>query len=192
MKEGKEPDVQVNEESLTSSIDSLQSCEAGAPECQGQEREVLYSSELLKKMVKKVKVKVGTLMCVMRKFEYIDEDLNLNLTYINSLVENHSPFDAALIKDYVDFTNKCGEVPKCVEDENSPIPIEAQRVIAFLKCEKEGRLKVCMKADLRKHMNEYDLSGLPEFEGDEDEKVEKLLHVLRGADPGYDPLDLLA
>merc|ERR550519_926777 len=38
MKEDKGPDVQVNEEPLASSFDSLQSCEAGPPECQTQKR----------------------------------------------------------------------------------------------------------------------------------------------------------
>jgi len=70
-------------------------------------------------------------------------------------------------------------------------PVKFQQIMAFTMCAKKARMEVCMKADLKKHMSEFDLSDFPS-EDDEDAKVEKLLHVLWGADPGTDPLDLLA
>jgi len=213
MKEGKEPEVQVNEAPLASFFDSLRSSPAGGPQYipipvyyqssqagnpfaqfqSRQKREAFYSSEILKKMVKKVKAKVGTLMCVLKKMGSIDEDKNLNVALMKTETEKYSAgLDAALKDDLIEIVDKCYEFSKCVEDKDSPLPIELQRIMAFLKCDKKMRVGICMKADLRKHMDMFDLSGLPEYEGDDDDKVEKLLHVLWGADPGTDPLDLLA
>jgi len=210
-----EPEVQVNEAPLASFFDTLRSSSVGQPQYipipvylqssqavnpfaqfQRQKRDAhdaMYSSELLKKMVKKVKEKVGTLMCVLKKMGSIDSDKNLNIALMKSETEKYSAgLDAALKSDLIGIIDKCNEFSKCVEDGDSPLPIELQRIMAFLKCDKKMRVGICMKADLRKHMNEFDLSGLPEYDGDDDDKVEKLLHVLWGADPGTDPLDLLA
>jgi len=211
MKEGKEPDVPVNPAPLASFFDTLragsggqpqyipipvyyQSSQAGNPfvQFQRQKREAMYSGELLKKMVKKVKAKVGTLMCVLKKMGSIDENKNINIAAIKEETLKYSVgLDAALKTDLVEMVDKCNEFTKCVEDKDSPLPIELQRIMAFLKCDKKMRVNVCMKADLRKNLSEFDLSGFP-MEGDEDDQVEKLLHVLWAADPGTNPLDLLA
>merc|ERR1739842_170177 len=113
MKEGKEPDVPVNPAPLASFFDTLragsggqpqyipipvyyQSSRAGNPYLQFQRQkrdahgEAMYSGELLKKMVKKVKVKVGTLMCVLKKIGNIDENKNLDIPYIKSTHEKFS------------------------------------------------------------------------------------------------------
>jgi len=211
MEHGEEPEVQVNEAPLASFFQTLrgssgqpqyipipvyyQSSQAVNPfaQFQRQKREAMYSGELLKKMVKKVKAKVGTLMCVLKKFGSIDEDKNLNIALMKAeTLKYTSGLDAALADDFVDLIDKCNEFSKCVQDGDSPLPIELQRIMVFLKCDKMGRVRTCMKADLKNYLSEFDLSGLPEYDGDEDDKVEKLLHVLWGADPGTDPLDLLA
>jgi len=211
MKEGKEPDVPVNEAPLASFFETLRGSSVGQPQYipipvyyqssqavnpfvqfQRQKREAMYSGEILKKMVKKVKAKVGTLMCVLKKMGSVDENKNLNIAFMKSETLKYSAgLDAALKEDLIDVIDKCHDFTKCVEDKDSPLPIELQRIMAFLKCDKKKRVAICMKADLRKHMDEFDLSGFP-MEGDEDDKVEKLLHVLWAADPGTDPLDLLA
>jgi len=211
MKEGKEPEVQVNEAPLASFFDTLRSSAAGQPQYipipvyyqssqavnpfapfQRQKREAMYTSELLKKMVKKVKAKVGTLMCVLKKMGGIDENKNLKIASIKAQTEKYSAgLDPALKADLFGVIDKCSEFTKCVEDKDSPLPIELQRIMAYLKCDKKKRVAICMKADLRKYMSEFDLSAFG-MELDEDDKVEKLLHVLWGADPGTDPLDLLA
>merc|ERR1719348_394467 len=110
MKEGKEPDVPVNPAPLASFFDTLragsggqpqyipipvyyQSSQAGNPYLQFQRQkrdahgEAMYSGELLKKMVKKVKVKVGTLMCVLKKIGNIDENKNINIAVIKEWTE---------------------------------------------------------------------------------------------------------
>merc|ERR1711915_180423 len=211
MEHGEEPEVQVNEAPLASFFQTLrgssgqpqyipipvyyQSSQAVNPfaQFQRQKREAMYSGELLKKMVKKVKGKVGTLMCVLKKLKFIDGNKNMDFAYFKSEQERYAAaLHPQLKNDLVDLVDKCQEFTKCVEDKDSPIPVKLQRILAFIKCDKKGRVKACMKADLRNYLSEFDLSGLPEYDGDEDDKVEKLLHVLWGADPGTDPLDLLA
>ncbi|CAL4065034.1 unnamed protein product, partial [Meganyctiphanes norvegica] len=211
VKHGKEPEVQVNEAPLASFFDTFRSSSAGQPQYipipvyhqysqaanpfvqfHRQKREAMYSSELLKKMMKKIKVKVGTMKCVLKQMGYIDENKNLNTRIIKSETERGAAaLHPALKADLIGRVDKCFEFSKCVEDKDSPLPIELQRIMAYLKCDKKKRVAICMKADLRKYMSEFDLSAFG-MEYDEDDKIEKLLHVLWGADPGTDPLDLLA
>lgn len=40
--------------------------------------------------------------------------------------------------------------------------INVHRAIYFLACDKKNRIKMCMKQDIIKHLDEFDTSDLPE------------------------------
>ncbi|CAL4065621.1 unnamed protein product, partial [Meganyctiphanes norvegica] len=154
-------------------------------------REALYDDKIVKKMAMKVEHKVNTLLCVLRKFEYVDNATNILYDNMKRDAKMITGLDSNLKEDLLKAVDHCKAAAMCIEDSNIGMPAEIKQILSFLKCEKKTRMDACMKADLRKHIAEFDLSVFYS-EADEDAKVEKLLHVLWGADPGNDPLDLLA
>nr|XP_027211763.1 uncharacterized protein LOC113805051 [Penaeus vannamei] len=150
-----------------------------------QKREApLYSAPILKKMVQKVKAKVSNFTCVMRKMNYIDDDFNIDY---KTAIEETKKLDIAddLKEDLLEAMEKCKDLTMCLplEKSGSPMPLKLQRIVALNKCWKKARLGVCMKHDLMKYLNWFDLSEFPADEDDDEgSKAEKLLHLLWGVE----------
>ncbi|CAL4122399.1 unnamed protein product, partial [Meganyctiphanes norvegica] len=157
---------------------------------QHYKRDALYDDKIVKKMAMKVEQKVNTLLCVLRKFEYVDNATNILYDNMKRDVKMITGLDSNLKEDLLKAVDHCKAAAMCIEDSNTGMPADIKQILSFLKCEKKTRMDACMKADLRKHIAEFDLSVF-NSEADEDAKVEKLLYVLWGADPGNDPLNLL-
>jgi len=144
--------------------------------------EVMYTAPLLKKMKMKVKAKVSNFTCVMQKMNYVDEDFNLDFNYG---IEETKGLDISeeLKADLVKGVEHCKEFVKCLPMEKSPMPAKLKQIVAFVKCDKKARMGICMKHDLMKYLSEFDLSGFPQLEDEEEGEVaEKLLHLLWGVE----------
>ncbi|XP_063614645.1 uncharacterized protein LOC134787762 [Penaeus indicus] len=151
---------------------------------QRQKREALYDAPVMKKMVQKVKAKVSNFTCVLRKMNYIDDDFNIDY---KTAVEETKKMDIAddLKEDLLEATEKCKELTMCLplEKSGSPMPLKLQQIVTLTKCMKKARFGVCMKHDFMKYLNEFDLSGFPADEDDDEgSKAEKLMHILWGVE----------
>ncbi|XP_042887942.1 uncharacterized protein LOC122263543 [Penaeus japonicus] len=149
---------------------------------QRQKREAMYDAPLLKKMVQKVKAKASNFTCVMRKMNYIDDDFNID--YKKSAEETKElDISEDLKEDLLEAMHKCKKLTMCLPLERSPMPVKLQRIVAMTKCMKKARLGVCMKHDLMRYLQEFDLSAFPAMEdADEESKAEKLMLILWGVE----------
>ncbi|XP_042887943.1 uncharacterized protein LOC122263544 [Penaeus japonicus] len=149
---------------------------------QRQKREAMYDAPLLKKMVQKVKAKASNFTCVMRKMNYIDDDFNID--YKKSAEETKElDISEDLKEDLLEAMHKCKKLTMCLPLERSPMPVKLQRIVAMTKCMKKARFGVCMKHDLMRYLQEFDLSGFPADEDDDEgSKAEKLMHLLWGVE----------
>ncbi|CAL4060183.1 unnamed protein product [Meganyctiphanes norvegica] len=136
----------------------------------------------LKSMTEKVKAKVSNFTCVLRKLEVIDSNYNVNTAKLVQQTLSY-PVSHSLKHDLVKRIEHCNQMVNCMPIENteSPVPGTLQKLLAYLGCEKKLRLLACMKEDLRRNIGDYDLSGFP-FQASENERINKLLFVLWGAE----------
>ncbi|ROT69065.1 hypothetical protein C7M84_012768 [Penaeus vannamei] len=70
----------------------------------------------------------------------------------------------------------------------SPIPAQLQRIMAFVKCERRTRLAACFKHDLRRNINQFDLSVLPSGGGGgvRPDVIGQLMTILIGSESADD------
>ncbi|ROT80775.1 hypothetical protein C7M84_000484 [Penaeus vannamei] len=114
----------------------------------------------------------------------IDDDFNIDY---KTAIEETKKLDIAddLKEDLLEAMEKCKDLTMCLplEKSGSPMPLKLQRIVALNKCWKKARLGVCMKHDLMKYLNWFDLSEFPADEDDDEgSKAEKLLHLLWGVE----------
>jgi len=135
----------------------------------------LYSAELLKKMLMKVKTKVSNFTCVMQKMDYVNEDFSLNLKWQKDELDT-MPMDASLVKDLKRAIDVCNDISDCkLEHSTSPMPKEIQKIVKHMNCEKKHRFMACVKADFKNYLDLFDLSGYPDKT--EDEAAKGLVHL---------------
>ncbi|XP_068202391.1 uncharacterized protein [Palaemon carinicauda] len=128
--------------------------------------------------------------CVLHKLGLIDEYLNLRVdNYIQQI--NQKPISQELKKDLADGATYCRDLTYClpVERLKSPLPLNLQRLLLAMKCEKEARIDACFKEDIRKNIHEFDLSLFPKNDTQES-KLNKLSAIVMEAD-SVDELQVL-
>ncbi|XP_068201692.1 uncharacterized protein [Palaemon carinicauda] len=128
--------------------------------------------------------------CVLHKLGLIDEYLNLRVdNYIQQI--NQKPISQELKKDLADGATYCKDLTYClpVERLKSPLPLNLQRLLLAMKCEKEARIDACFKEDIRRNIHEFDLSLFPKDDTQES-KLNKLSAIVMEAD-SVDELQVL-
>ncbi|XP_068202393.1 uncharacterized protein [Palaemon carinicauda] len=128
--------------------------------------------------------------CVLHKLGLIDEYLNLRVdNYIQQI--NQKPISQELKKDLADGATYCRDLTYClpVERLKSPLPLNLQRLLLAMKCEKEARIDACFKEDIRRNIHEFDLSLFPKDDTQES-KLNKLSAIVMEAD-SVDELQVL-
>ncbi|XP_071516611.1 uncharacterized protein [Panulirus ornatus] len=123
---------------------------------------------------------LGNLTCVLNKLGVVNNQLEINYDGVMTNVFN-MPVDFPLKNDLISSIEHCRDLTCLpVEKQQRPEPHQLQRLMAFLKCEKEARLMACLKHDLRKSLVNLDLSGLQD-DGGRSDPLEKLLSLLVSA-----------
>ncbi|XP_068201691.1 uncharacterized protein [Palaemon carinicauda] len=128
--------------------------------------------------------------CVLHKLGHIDEYLNLRVdNYIQQI--NQKPISQELKKDLADGATYCRDLTYCLPLERlkSPLPLNLQRLLLAMKCEKETRTDACFKEDIRRNIHEFDLSLFPKDDTQES-KLNKLSAIVMEAD-SVDELQVL-
>ncbi|XP_027211774.2 uncharacterized protein [Penaeus vannamei] len=152
---------------------------------QRQKREALYDAPVLKKMVSKVKAKIGNFTCVMKKMNYVDEDFNIDYDYMKQEIQDLDLNDE-LKADLMEGIDICNDFTQCLPAGKSPMPQKLQKMLAFLKCNKKKRFTVCMKHDFKKHLDFFDTSAIQKEDEDDSEAAEKLIHIMWGLENNDD------
>ncbi|XP_068201693.1 uncharacterized protein [Palaemon carinicauda] len=128
--------------------------------------------------------------CVLHKLGFIDQYLNLD---VENFVQhfNQKPISEELKKDLADGVTYCRDLTYCLPLERlkSPLPLNLQRLLLAMKCEKETRTDACFKEDIRRNIDEFDLSLFPEDDTQES-KLNKLSAIVMEAD-SVDELQVL-
>ncbi|XP_066954430.1 uncharacterized protein [Macrobrachium rosenbergii] len=132
--------------------------------------------------VNKVMASLSNYTCTLHKLGLIDEYLNLHAANYVELY-NQLPISDGLKKDLADGINHCVQLTYCLPLERlkSPLPLNLQYLLMAMKCEKETRTDACFKDDLRKNIDEFDLSLFPEDDTDES-KLNKLSAIVIESD----------
>ncbi|XP_068202390.1 uncharacterized protein [Palaemon carinicauda] len=132
--------------------------------------------------VNKIMASLSNYTCTLHKLGLIDEYLNLHATnYVEQY--NQLPISDGLKEDLADGINHCVQLTYCLPLDRlkSPLPLNLQYLLMAMKCEKETRVDACFKEDLRKNINEFDLSLFPE-DDTEESKLNKLSAIVMEAD----------
>ncbi|XP_066954433.1 uncharacterized protein [Macrobrachium rosenbergii] len=132
--------------------------------------------------VNKITASLSNYTCTLHKLGFIDEYLNLN---VNGAIGNYNnlPIGPEFKKDLVEGIYYCRDLTYCLPLHNlrSPLPLNLQRLLMGMQCEKETRTDACFKEDLRKNIGEFDLSLFPE-DGDQETILNKLSAIITGVD----------
>ncbi|XP_064109189.1 uncharacterized protein LOC135217324 [Macrobrachium nipponense] len=120
--------------------------------------------------------------CVLHKLGFIDQYLNLRVdNYIQYF--NIKSISQELKKDLADGAAYCRDLTSCLPLERlkSPLPLNLQRLLLEMKCEKETRTDACFKEALRKNIHEFNLSLFPKNDTQES-KLDKHSAIVLEAD----------
>ncbi|XP_064109627.1 uncharacterized protein LOC135217593 [Macrobrachium nipponense] len=143
----------------------------------------------LQDSVLKVQAALSNFTCTLRKLKYIDDNLNLRTdTIFNDYYK--IPIDNNLRDDLIEGIDYCNQLVSCLplQKLKSPLPLPLIRLVRFTQCERKTRLGACFKHDLRKNINQFDLSGLQGI-GGRSNTVDHLMTILVGAE-SLDELEL--
>ncbi|XP_042890126.1 uncharacterized protein LOC122265043 [Penaeus japonicus] len=149
----------------------------------------LVDGDRIRTSLAKVEAGIGNLTCALHRLSVIDRDLNIIPQNINRLVFERVT-DRDLRQDLLDGINFCREMVQCLPEDrvSTALRYKLQRILAFMKCEKKTRLDACLKHDLRRNINRFDLSALPD-DGGRSGHLEKLMTILVGSE-SLDQLEL--
>ncbi|XP_068201689.1 uncharacterized protein [Palaemon carinicauda] len=132
--------------------------------------------------VNKIMAALSNYTCTLNKLNVIDEYMNIN---INHLTEQYTslPISDGFKQDLIDGIYYCRDLTYCLPLHNtrSPLPLNLQRLLMAMECEKETRTNACFKEDLRKNVGEFDLSLFPE-DDDQESVLNKLSAIITGVD----------
>lgn len=140
-----------------------------------------FDAATLQSNIATVKAAVSNFTCTLRKLDAIDDNLNIKTDSLIN-VYYQIPINSNLRNDLINGLQYCQELVNCLplERSKSSIPKELQRLVMFTKCEKKTRVAACFKDDLRKNINQFDLSALPNKPQTSD--LEILMTILIGAE----------
>ncbi|XP_064109518.1 uncharacterized protein LOC135217497 [Macrobrachium nipponense] len=132
--------------------------------------------------VNKIMASLSNYTCTLHKLNIIDEYLNININHLSAQYTG-LPISDGFKQDLIDGLYYCRDLTYCLPLHNlrSPLPLNLQRLLMAMECEKETRTNACFKEDLRKNVGEFDLSLFPE-EDDQESVLNKLSAIVTGVD----------
>ncbi|XP_066955793.1 uncharacterized protein [Macrobrachium rosenbergii] len=146
-----------------------------------QQQQPYFDRNTLQDSVLSVQAALSNFTCTLRKLKYIDDNLNLRAdTIFNAYYK--IPIDNNLRLPFP--FQSCLPLQKL----KSPLPLPLIRLVMFTQCERKTRLGACFKHDLRKNINQFDLSGLQGI-GGRSNTLDHLMTILVGAE-SLDELEL--
>ncbi|XP_064109373.1 uncharacterized protein LOC135217435 [Macrobrachium nipponense] len=124
---------------------------------------IVGRKDYLKRAVTKAKAKISNFTCALQELGVIDENYKINLDIYHKVDEGtDGDLQSAIYKE----TRQCHEFGLCHPNLNPlyPFPKKLQRALAFVRCSNMARLKACMMRELKKHIEDFDISefGDPE------------------------------
>ncbi|XP_066955794.1 uncharacterized protein [Macrobrachium rosenbergii] len=132
--------------------------------------------------VNKITASLSNYTCVLNQIGLIDEYLNLDVEHYVTQFQ-HAPISKELKKDLADGIYYCRDLTYCMPLDRlkSPLPLNLQRLLMAMKCEKEVRTDACFKEDIRKNIDDFDLSLFPKDDTQEN-KINRLAAIVMEAD----------
>merc|ERR1712168_111048 len=143
-------------------------------------------ASMLENSLEKLNSAVGNFTCVLKKRGFVDDNMDILLNNIFKTVYK-SVFDVYLKQDLVAGLYQCSYLLQCLPEDRvgSAFPYKLQRLLAFHKCERKARMTACLKQDLRKNIQNFDTSVLPD-DGGRTGELEKLLTIIVGVEATED------
>ncbi|XP_064109626.1 uncharacterized protein LOC135217592 [Macrobrachium nipponense] len=146
-----------------------------------QQPEPTFSRYYLLDSIQKITAALSNYTCTLYRLGVIDEYLNLN---IRTAIERYRsmPISEGLKRDLTDGISYCNDLTYCIPIEKlrSPLPLNLQRLLTAMKCERETRTSACFKDDIRKNLDKFDQSIFGNES--EDSKLNKLSAIVMGVD----------
>ncbi|XP_068201913.1 uncharacterized protein [Palaemon carinicauda] len=151
-----------------------------------QKRALVYTSEDIEDAKMRVRAMIGNFTCVLSRLGVVNENLDINYDGLSHNLVN-LPVPAGLKADLVNSINFCKDLVTClpIEKLRTPVPPQLERLISFVRCEKDARFTACLKNDLRKNLNQFGLNLLPRFAGGT-EDTETLLNLIVKAESAFE------
>ncbi|XP_068201890.1 uncharacterized protein [Palaemon carinicauda] len=160
------------------------------PQIPPTKQETFFDKYYLLDSINKITASLSNYTCTLYQIGVIDEYLNLN---VDNLVNQYAtlPINDQFKNDLVDGIYYCRDMSYCLplHSQRSPLPLNLQRLLMAMECEKETRTNACFKEDLRKNIGEFDLSLFPSDE-DQSTVLNKLAAIVTGVD-SLNELDIL-
>lgn len=125
---------------------------------------------------------INNFTCILNKLAVVSNNLDLNFPGLTNSVVN-LPVARELKRDLLQSINYCKDLTQCLPLDNQqlPVPHKLKRIMNYVKCEKEMRLKACHKHTLRQNLQ--NLGGLPQ-------DIEDIVTLLVDAQSSHE-LDLI-
>ncbi|XP_045137272.1 uncharacterized protein LOC123519817 [Portunus trituberculatus] len=143
-----------------------------------QKRQVSLNLADIQRTRENMRALVNNFTCILTKLAVVNANLDLNHSGLSNSVIN-LPVARELKQDLLNAINYCTDTTRCLplEKQQLPIPHKLKRVMEYIKCEKEMRLKACHKNNIRQRVQNISLGHLP-HDGSQFNGVEEIVTLL--------------
>ncbi|XP_066955824.1 uncharacterized protein [Macrobrachium rosenbergii] len=116
----------------------------------------------------------------------VNENLDINYDGLSHNMAS-LPVPPGLKTDLLASINVCKDLVTCLplDQRRTLVPHQLERLIAFVRCEKDARFTACLKNDLRRNLDQFGLNLLPRFPGGS-EDTETLLNLIVKAESAFE------
>ncbi|XP_064109036.1 uncharacterized protein LOC135217241 [Macrobrachium nipponense] len=151
-----------------------------------QKRALVYTPEDIEDAKMRVRAMIGNFTCVLSRLGVVNENLDINYDGLSHNLAN-LPVPSGLKTDLLSSINTCKDLVTCLplETRGTLVPHQLERLIAFVRCEKDARFTACLKNDLRRNLDQFGLNLLPRFSGG-NEDSETLLNLIVKAESAFE------
>lgn len=100
-------------------------------------------------------------VCVLQKCNVLDNDLNMDWAGIKQYYDE-AQVSPELKEDLQEIYSGCRNFSKCytANKDTGSFPVGIKQAFTFMKCEKKKKIFACLKQDLRKNPDFFELEGL--------------------------------
>ncbi|XP_050739432.1 uncharacterized protein LOC127009939 [Eriocheir sinensis] len=129
---------------------------------------------------------ISNFTCILTKLAVVNSNLDLNHQGLTNSVVN-LPVASELKQDLLESIEFCRDLTRCMplEKQQLPVPRKLQRIMDYVKCEKERRLEACHKHSLRQNLQNFNLNQLP-LSGSRSRRVEEVVNILFDAQSAHE------
>ncbi|KAK8381733.1 hypothetical protein O3P69_015055 [Scylla paramamosain] len=151
-----------------------------------QKRTVNLNLADIKQTRENMRALVNNFTCILTKLAVVNANLDLNHSGLSNSVVN-LPVARELKQDLLNAINYCTDMTQCLplEKQQLPVPHKLKRVMEYVKCEKEMRLKACHKHSIRQRIQNISLGRLP-HDGSQFNSVEEIVTLLVDAQSAHE------